>query len=774
LERLKRPTKCTTGLLAWAAVLAASAGPPITAALPDHAERVVSYRIEASLDHANRAVRGRETVTWRNTTRETVADLQFHLYLNAFKNERTTFMKESGGTHRGQRVREGEWGYIDLESLMLAGGTDLIERSEFLRPDDANPDDETVLRVPLPSPVPPGGEVTVEAAFTSRLPRVFARTGYKNDFYLVGQWFPKLGVYEAAGTRGRPEGGWNCHQFHVNSEFYADFGSYDVTLVVPTPFVVGATGEQAQPPRSSPDGTTAYRFVQEDVHDFAWTADPDFIKEVRTFSYAAERDAAEERRMARILGLDAFSIPPQGAADLAGVPDQIRLGDVAVTLLIQPEHRSQIDRHFRAAFNAIRYFGTWYGRYPYRTLTVVDPAYGGRGAGGMEYPTFITAGTSYIAPALRLSPESVTVHEFGHQFWYGLVATNEFEEAWLDEGFNTYSTGKVLEKAYGPNHDTMEIAGVPFVRSVLVEIPRDPDPALEGTEEGGTEEGFTRLLYLRWAGASNDSLLNAFRDLPFLTFPSRVAIHEPWGQRRRYLKDGPRKDELHRRAWEFYDRESYALNVYSKTAVTLRTLESVVGKDVVARALRLYQERYRFRHPSTDDFIAAVSEAAGRDMAWFFDQTFRGSDLLDYAVVKSSDGRIRPAAGLFGPPGARREVSTAEARAAAEGETDKREIDVTVRRLGEVRLPVRIELTFEGGRTEVRDWDGQYRWFRIREKSSDALVSARLLPPDGRPLEANWSNDARSAASDRWSALKWWTRLVTWAQQVLYLYSGIA
>src|SRR5262249_30657111 len=156
--------------------------------------------------------------------------------------------------------------------------------------------------------------------------------------------------------------------------------------------------------------------------DFAWTADPDYIKVTRTFSYAAERDAQEEARMARILGLDPSRIPARGAADLSAVPDSIRLSDVEVTLLIQPEHRAQIGRHFHAAFSAIKYYGYWYGRYPSPGLTIVDPAYGARGAGGMEYPTFITAGTSYVAPSTRWSPESVTIHEFGHQFWYAMVA----------------------------------------------------------------------------------------------------------------------------------------------------------------------------------------------------------------------------------------------------------------------------------------------------------------------------------------------------------------
>jgi len=753
-----------------AAALGSLAG-PVRAALPERSDRVVAYAIEATLDHPNRTVHGRETLTWRNTTSETVPDLQFHLYLNAFKNQETTFFKESKGRHRGFRARDGGWGYIDLTSLALDGGADLLAASEFIRPDDGNPGDETVLRVPLPAPVPPGGEVRLKAAFESHLPRVFARTGYKGDFYLVGQWFPKVGVYEPAGLHGREKSGWNCHQFHSSSEFFADFGAYDVTITVPASFVIGATGGAIEPPRTSGD-TTTYHFAQEDVHDFAWTADPDYIKVTRTFSYAADRDAEEEAGMARIAGLDLSQIPPQEAADLSAVPAAIRLSDVDVTLLIQPEHRAQIDRHFRAVFNAIKYYGYWYGRYPYRTLTIVDPAYGARGAGGMEYPTFITAGTSFVAPATRWSPEGVTIHEFGHQFWYGLVATNEFEEAWLDEGFNTYSTGKVLEKAFGPNHESMEIAGIPFLRMPLVELPKDPDPPADSPDRGGGDP-LTRFLYLRWTGASNDSLLNAIRDLPFLTFPADVAIVDPLERRRRFLRSGPTKDQLLRKAWEFLDEESYAANSYSKTAMTLRTLEGVLGSDLVAKIMRTYHERYRFGHPSTDDFIATVNEVAGRDLNSYFAQTVRGSGLFDIAVTSVSSEKKRPGAGVFGLPESRRIVSFSEARSASAA-TGIFESEVIVRRLGDVILPVQIELLFASGKREVRDWDGRYRWIKVRETGTDRLVSARVDPNDAFVLDASWPNNARAVESNPWPALKWWTRFVTWAQQVLYFYSGIA
>ena len=310
--------------------------------------------------------------------------------------------------------------------------------ASFEHPDDDNAADQTVWRLPLPEPVPAGGEIVLDVEFEAKLPRVFARTGYFRDYFLVGQWFPKLGVYESAGTRGRASSGWNCHQFHANSEFYADFGHYKVEITLPKAFVVGATGQRKER-RENPDGTATHVFEQADVIDFAWTASPHFL-EVKT-RFSAEKD-----------------VTPQEYAEVAALLgrslDEVRLSDVDVTVLLQPEHQAQSERHLRAAKAAIKWFGLWYGRYPYPTLTIVDPSFGARGSGGMEYPTFITAGTSVLFsrwPFDRiLAPEGVVVHEFGHQYWQSMVASNEFEESWLDEGFNTYSTGRVMELVYGP------------------------------------------------------------------------------------------------------------------------------------------------------------------------------------------------------------------------------------------------------------------------------------------------------------------------------------
>ena len=216
-------------LLTVAAVLFLT--PPARASL---SHQVVRYDIQARLVPETKTVQGREVLSWLNDSDVPVSELRFHLYLNAFKNNRSTFMKESGGSHRGFKLDGENWGSIDVTRIRIKDAADLTPTLEFVQPDDRNPDDQTVARVSLPTAVKPQESVALVIEFAAKLPRVFARSGFSGDFFMVGQWFPKIGVWS--------KGQWNCHQYHASSEFFADFGVYDVSLTVPRDAVVGGTG----------------------------------------------------------------------------------------------------------------------------------------------------------------------------------------------------------------------------------------------------------------------------------------------------------------------------------------------------------------------------------------------------------------------------------------------------------------------------------------------------------------------------------------------------
>ena len=163
--------------------------------------------------------------------------------------------------------RTSDYGSNVVTSFEVVGMGDLTKQMKFISPDDGNPDDKTVFQVKLPRPVAPGQDVTFKITFKAKFPEVIARTGYKRTFLLAGQWFPKVGVWW--------HGQWNCHQFHAMTEFFADFGTYDVKVTLPKDYVIGATGVQVAE-QDNGNGTKTVGFHAEDVHDFAWTADPNF------------------------------------------------------------------------------------------------------------------------------------------------------------------------------------------------------------------------------------------------------------------------------------------------------------------------------------------------------------------------------------------------------------------------------------------------------------------------------------------------------------------
>ena len=667
------------------------------AALSRH---IVDCEITARLDATAKTVEGLEILKWRNDSPDQVGELRFHLYMNAFKNEKSTFMRESGGASRGYRVREGEWGWIEVRRLEIAGGADLTSAIRYIHPDDDNADDQTVIAVRLPLPVKPGETITLRIEFLTKLPHVFARAGYHGDFFMVAQWFPKIGVWEKAGDRYATVGGWNCHQFHANSEFYADYGPYDVRLTVPSHYVVGATGVLESREENRAAGTTTYRFVQEEVHDFAWTGSPRFRRLERTFQAEREVSAKELAETARLLGL------PES---------EVRLQDTKMILLLQPEHAGQEDRYFRAVATGLKYFGLWYGKYPYRTITVVDPPYGGGAAGGMEYPTLITAGTSWWVLPEEQVPEMVTVHEFGHQYWYGMVGNNEFEESWLDEGLNTYSTSKILDRAYGPMVLPLRLRGVPVPR--WLGLPR-----------------------VGWDAVNRAAYLVA-----------------------------PKADSIVRSAWEYYDGASYGINSYMRPGVVLRTLENLLGEQVMARALRTFFQRWRFRHPTTQDFIRVVNEVSARDMQWFFDQFVFGSNVLDYRVGEVSSWEIGVERGVFDSP---------KGRTSVEKRPDPRQqrfqSEVKIQREGEAILPVTIQIRFKDGHLEEREWDGRYRWVKYTFERATRVDSVVIDPDRKILLDANFANNSYTAGLQRAPLLKWVANLLFWVQNWLLAASAIA
>ncbi|TET74732.1 MAG: M1 family peptidase [Candidatus Aminicenantes bacterium] len=623
------------------------------AALSKH---IVDYRIKAKLIPEEKAVIGEETLTWLNDSDEFVSELQFHLYLNAFKNNRSTFMKESKGIHRGFKLDKENWGYLEIRKIQIKDGPDLTSTIEYIQPDDGNKDDQTVIKVSLPDPVPPQEKITLFIEFYSKLPKVFARSGFYGDFFMVGQWFPKIGVFW--------NGKWNCHQYHLNTEFFADFGVYEVEITVPEEYVVGATGLRIKELENE-DGTKTYTHYQEDIHDFAWTACPDFV-EFRE-KYSLEN--------------------PQVNTEMI--------------LLVHRSHLNQKDRYLSSLKNGIEFYSQNYGAYPYPTITLVDPAPKASGAGGMEYPTLFTSMTFWAMPKGLHLPEMVTIHEFGHNYWYGMIGSNEFEEAWLDEGFNTYSEIKAMEKYYGEDRSMIDM----------------------------------------WGLKMSDFILQRFQVI-----------------------GSGKMDPIVKNSWEFYSGGSYGMNTYSKAGLMLLTLENHLGDGVMSRIMRTYFERWKFKHPTTQDFVEVAEEVSGRDLGWFFDQFLYSPDKLDYAIGDIRSVLVKEPEGIFEE--GKNEIEESQNREGKSQEKIYRN-EVVVVRKGELIFPQEILIVFEKGEEIWEKWDGKERWRKFVYFKPYKLKSAHVDPEYKVVLDVNFINNSRILKPKKISILKYALSLMFNFQSIL-------
>src|SRR5690606_13888649 len=226
-------------------------------------DRVVAYSIDAELDPDKHTIKGRQQLTWRNRSAQPVCSVYLHLYLNGFDGPGSTFMTEQRASEQGFRSNvstgDGEYGYIRLDKVAQAGAA---AKWTFVQPDGGPKTDRSVVRIDLPQPVAPGASTTLDIDFFDQLPRVVARTGYYGSFHLVAQWFPKIGVLELPGERGATAPRWNAHEFHLHSEFYADFGSYDVRITVPRGYTVGSTGKLDGTPVEKA-GKVTHRYLQD-------------------------------------------------------------------------------------------------------------------------------------------------------------------------------------------------------------------------------------------------------------------------------------------------------------------------------------------------------------------------------------------------------------------------------------------------------------------------------------------------------------------------------
>jgi hypothetical protein len=491
-------------------------------------QQQVNYTIDVSLNDKEHTLDGFERIEYINNSPDTLKFVWFHLWPNAYKNDKTAFSDQSlenGSTRFYFSNKEGR-GYINRLEFKVNNQTATTED---------HPQHIDIIKLILPLPLPPGQKTIITTPFHVKLPHNFSRSGHEGESYQVTQWYPKPAVYD--------RNGWHPIPYLDLGEFYSEFGNFDVRITLPKNYVLAATGDlknedeknwlltrssfswepvkektktkygQTQTktqlfPTSSSELKTL-NFIQSNVHDFAWFADKRFKVLHDTL----------QLRSGKII--DAYSF-------------------------FDPSQSLYWQNSIRFIKDAIRTKNEWVGEYPYNVVSVVQGPQGF--GGGMEYPT-----VTIISPEANEKMIDFTInHEVGHNWFYGILGTNERQHAWMDEGINTFYDNRYSKWKYG-------------------------------------DEGEIRV------GAQSF----AIRDAERLLFETKAAVN----------KDQP----INMEAGKFTNM-NYDLIAYYKTGAWLELVEKKLGSAIFDKAMQEYYRQWQFKHPQPEDFKKVLEIVSGQNL----------------------------------------------------------------------------------------------------------------------------------------------------------------
>lgn len=494
----------------------------------------VSYTIDVALNDKNNSLKGNLILEYTNNSPDNLDFIWFHLWPNAYKNENTAFGKQLHRDKDGKKRWKGmkDRGYID--SLNFMAGAQQLKT-------EAHPEHIDVIKVMLAKPLGKGEKVTITTPFFVKLPSYVSRMGHSDGSYMLCQWYPKPAVYDRKG--------WHEMPYLDQGEFYSEYGNFKVNITLPAAYVVGATGvpqnkeeyemykqigitnktaiARYAPPAGAASKTLSY--VAENVHDFAWFADKDFIIEYDTLQLNSGKV------------IDVFSYH-------------------------QPNGNTLWENSISYIEDAVRRYSNWIGEYPYPVVAAVEGPKN-EASGGMEYP-MITLITSPDASELRL--DAVITHEVGHNWFYGILGTNERAHAWMDEGINTYYQFRYEAEKYKSNSI--------FADQIPEEVKKKPVDEL------------LPLIYKALA-----------------TIPMEPPI------------------ETH--SASFKDKEEYGLVVYLKTAIWMYIMELYLGRDKLDKAMQDYFNEWKFKHPYPEDIKASLEKSMGAELNSLFEITNKKGSL---------------------------------------------------------------------------------------------------------------------------------------------------
>jgi hypothetical protein len=530
----------------------------------------VDHTINVRLDDQQHVLRGRTQMVYHHRGAQPLDTLYFHLWPNAFSSCKSHWCQQQIENRNTDFLDEPKTKRGAIDSLSFTVNGQSVAHSAWQEMPD-------VAFLVLPTPLQPGQQITIETPFRVKIPASFSRLGHVNQQYQLTQWYPKPAVYDA--------NGWHPLPYLDQGEFYSEFGTFDVTIQLPKNYVVGATGvlqnnpeeqrfiaQREQTSRALLAGdsssgrkidktTVAYkpfkypypdveyktlRFVQDSVHDFAWFCDKDYY-----------------------ILTDSAQLPRSGRW-------------VKTVALFNHKDRRFWKKATEYINQALWSYSNQLGDYPYSHCTAVD---GALSAGaGMEYPMITVVGSGGSAESLR----RVIIHEVGHNWFYGILATNERTYPWLDEGFNTYLEYRTLDSL----NTLTTTAKRPSITAGFVGINLD-------------------LLGIK----DSDDLICLSQN---------------------YVQGNGRVEPLEYPADKYWST-NYGVIVYIKSVAALRMLESYLTRPRFDAALRAYYEQWKFRHPQPEDVQQAFEQSTGQDLSWFFKRYVHTRETPDFQLLSAQE-----------------------------------------------------------------------------------------------------------------------------------------
>lgn len=519
----------------------------------DYWQQTVDVTIKVTLDDRRHVLSAFETISYTNNSPDELKQIYMHLWPNAYQGRNTAFAKQQIENNETEFYfsEEEAHGYIDSLAFRINGQDVYWEYHRKYA--------DVAVIVPT-KPVKPGETIKITTPFRVKLPESFSRLGHVHQQYQITQWYPKPAVYD--------QNGWHPMPYLDQGEFYSEFGTFDVSITLPANYVVGATGTLQNPDEreflqrksqvaddldtapflASATEEKTIRYLQENVHDFAWFADKRY--EVRTGK---------------------ITLPNSGR-------------EVDLLALYNPENAALWADIIRYMQDAIYYYSLWIGDYAYPSVTVVD---GALSAGaGMEYPMITVLGAE-----TKFDLELVTMHEIGHNWFYGILGSNERRYPWLDEGINSFYELRYIRQLY-------------------------PDRKLLGIE---MEDSNAELLHY-----FNVDLFDHYKaNNLFYLLMARQNLDQP----------------INLPAPEFSNFNYFSI-IYSKAAVVFDHLFNYLGPELFDRAMQEYYRQYKFKHPYPKDLRRIFEEETNKDLSWFFDDLIATDQKLNYDFVsakKSND-----------------------------------------------------------------------------------------------------------------------------------------